>query len=71
MNAQRDPLITLSIPLSQVNLVLSGLDELPHKYAAPLVSEIRRQTHEQLQPPEPAPAQPPQSSRAAEAPASA
>lgn len=49
MNTNQEPVISLQLPLSQVNVALAGLGELPFKVAAPLVESIQRQAHAQLQ----------------------
>lgn len=44
-----DPVITLLLPVSKVNMVISGLAELPFKLSNDLIIEIKRQAEVDLQ----------------------
>jgi hypothetical protein len=46
----QDKNITLSLKLTEVETILEGLNELPHKKVADLFLQIRHQTTIQLQP---------------------
>ena len=35
--------------VSQINLIIAGLDEIPHKYSRPMIDEITRQIQGQQQ----------------------
>lgn len=46
---QQEQEVTLTLKISQLNVVISGLDELPHKYSRPLIDDIGKQVQSQLQ----------------------
>ena len=48
MNQTKDPLITLTLPLSGVNGLLAGASRLPYGEVAPLIHEVQEQAHQQL-----------------------
>ena len=41
--------ITLKLSVEQINVVIAGLDELPHKFSRPLIDTISKQAQEQMQ----------------------
>ena len=43
--------IKLELDLNTINLILKSLDEIPHKYAAPVIAKITNQVHPQVSPP--------------------
>ena len=49
MHQTRDPLITLTLPLSGVNGLLAGASRLPYADVAGLIHEVQQQANEQLQ----------------------
>ena len=49
MNQTKDPLITLTLPLSGVNGLLAGASRLPYADVAGLIHEVQQQANEQLQ----------------------
>jgi hypothetical protein len=55
MNEQNDnPVINLGpMPLSAINIIIAGLNELPAKASRRLLDHIERQTKVQLEPPAP------------------
>lgn len=48
MNQTKDPLITLTLPLSGVNGLLAGASRLPYADVASLIHEVQQQANEQL-----------------------
>ena len=48
MNQTKDPLITLTLPLSGVNGLLAGASRLPYADVAGLIHEVQQQANEQL-----------------------
>lgn len=46
---QQDPEVTLTLKVSQLNAIIAGLDELPHKYSRQIIDEISRQAQSQMQ----------------------
>ena len=44
-----DPIITLCLPVSKVNLIISGLAELPFKMTAETIEIIRTQANAEIQ----------------------
>ena len=48
-----EPVVTITLAPSEVNLVLQGLAELPFKYVAGLCFRIKEQADAQLAPPPP------------------
>jgi hypothetical protein len=48
-STENEPEVSLSLKLSQVNIVIAGLDELPHKYSRPIIDLIGQQTQQQMQ----------------------
>lgn len=49
---QQEPEVTIRLKVSQVNLVIAGLEELPHKYSRPVIDSVSQQAQQQLQKPE-------------------
>lgn len=50
MEQTQEPTVTLTLPLSAVNLILTGLAELPLKQSAPLFGSIQSEITKLLQP---------------------
>lgn len=48
---QQDPLVNLMLKVSQINLILTALDELPRRVSDPIFQEIQKQAISQLQQP--------------------
>jgi len=48
MNQTKNPLITLTLPLSGVNGLLAGASRLPYADVASLIHEVQQQANEQL-----------------------
>ena len=46
---QQDPEFQFTFKVSQINLIIAGLDELPHKYSRPMIDEIQKQIQAQNQ----------------------
>lgn len=46
---QNDIDITLTLKLSQVNVIIASLDELPHKFSRSVIDEIYKQSVPQAQ----------------------
>jgi len=57
-SSENEPEVTLTLKLSQVNVVIAGLDELPHKYSRPIIDLIGQQTQKQMQQNQPIPTGP-------------
>lgn len=49
-NTQEDPVLSLSLKISEINVVLAGLQELPFKVADPLLKNIITQAQAQVVP---------------------
>lgn len=49
MKPNKDPIITISLPLSGVNGLLAGASRLPYADVAGLIHEVQHQANEQLQ----------------------
>jgi hypothetical protein len=41
--------VNLTIKISQVNMIIAGLDELPHKFSRPVIDAIHQQVMPQVQ----------------------
>lgn len=50
---QQEPEVTIRLKVSQVNLVIAGLEELPHKYSRTIIDSVSQQAQQQLQKPAP------------------
>ena len=50
---QQEPEVTIKLKVSQINLVIAGLEELPHKYSRPVIDNVSQQAQAQLQAPAP------------------
>lgn len=48
----KDPEVVLTLKVSQVNMIIGSLDEVPHKYSRPIIDLITKQATEQLNVPE-------------------
>lgn len=46
----KEPEVTISFTVNQLNVIIAGLDELPHKMSRPLIDKISRTAEEQLKP---------------------
>jgi hypothetical protein len=45
----KDPELTLTLKISQINVLLASLDELPHKYSRGIIDTIQQQANAQVQ----------------------
>ena len=45
----KDPELTLTLKISQINVLLASLDELPHKYSRVVIDLIQQQASAQVQ----------------------
>ena len=45
----KDPELTLTLKISQINVLLASLDELPHKYSRGIIDTIQQQASTQVQ----------------------
>jgi len=41
--------VSLTLTISEVNTIIAGLDEIPHKFSRGLIDKITTQAREQLQ----------------------
>jgi hypothetical protein len=41
--------VSLTLTISEVNTIIAGLDEIPHKFSRGLIDKISTQAREQLQ----------------------
>lgn len=46
---QSEQKVTLTLTVNQINVIIAGLDELPHKFSRKLLDEIQQQAMPQLQ----------------------
>jgi hypothetical protein len=49
---QNDQVLTLKLTVNQVNTIIAGLEELPHKFSRKILDEIQQQAVPQLQVPQ-------------------
>jgi len=45
----KDQELTLTLKISQINILLASLDELPHKYSRLIIDTIQQQAGAQIQ----------------------
>jgi len=45
----KDQELTLTLKISQINILLASLDELPHKYSRVIIDTIHQQANAQVQ----------------------
>ena len=45
----KDPELTLTLKISQINVILASLDEVPHKYSRNVIDTIQQQANAQVQ----------------------
>ena len=45
----KDPELTLTLKISQINILLASLDEVPHKYSRSVIDTIQQQANAQVQ----------------------
>jgi len=45
----KDPELTLVLKISQINVLLASLDEVPHKYSRGVIDTIQQQANAQVQ----------------------
>jgi hypothetical protein len=43
-----EPTLRLVVPASMYNMIIAGLEELPHKYSRPVIDELAKQSKEQI-----------------------
>ena len=46
---QEQQQFVLKLSISQINIIMGGLDELPHKFSRTLIDEIQKQLQPQIQ----------------------
>lgn len=46
---QQEPEVTVSLTITELNTIIAGLDELPHKFSRALIDNISTQARGQLQ----------------------
>lgn len=47
-NQGQEPIVTLTVRASWLNVIMGGLDELPHKFSRPVFDELSKQINEQM-----------------------
>ena len=47
---QQDRTVTITVTINELNTMVAGLDELPHKFSRGLIDKVSTQAREQLQP---------------------
>lgn len=48
-NQAQDPEVTITLKVSQLNVIIAGLDEIPHKFSRPIIDAINQQATEQFE----------------------
>lgn len=46
---QEEPQVTLTVKTSWLNVILGGLEEIPHKFSRPVIDSISQQARAQLE----------------------
>lgn len=46
---QQEQTVSVTLTINQLNAVMAGLDELPHKFSRPVIDAISQQVQPQLQ----------------------
>jgi len=50
---QQEQTVTITVTINELNTMIAGLDELPHKFSRGLIDKVSNQAREQLQPAQP------------------
>lgn len=46
---QEEPQVTLTVKTSWLNIIIAGLEEIPHKFSRPVIDSISQQARAQLE----------------------
>ena len=46
---QEEPQVTLTVKTSWLNIIIAGLEEIPHKFSRPVIDSISQQAKAQLE----------------------
>jgi hypothetical protein len=46
---QEEPQVTLTVKTSWLNVLIAGLEEIPHKFSRPVIDSISQQARAQLE----------------------
>jgi hypothetical protein len=46
---QEEPQVTLTVKASWLNVILGGLEEIPHKFSRPVIDSVSQQARTQLE----------------------
>jgi hypothetical protein len=46
---QQEQTVTITVAVNELNTIIAGLDELPHKFSRGLIDKVSTQAREQLQ----------------------
>jgi hypothetical protein len=46
---QQEQTVTITVTINELNTMIAGLDELPHKFSRGLIDKVSNQAREQLQ----------------------
>lgn len=46
---QEEPQVTLTVKASWVNIIIAGLEEIPHKFSRPVIDSVSQQARAQLE----------------------
>jgi hypothetical protein len=48
LDVNAEPKVTLTLDVNELNLVLAGLQELPHKFSAAIINKIMAEAQKQV-----------------------
>jgi len=46
---QEEPQVTLTVKASWLNIIIGGLEEIPHKFSRPVIDSVSQQARAQLE----------------------
>jgi phage terminase large subunit-like protein len=46
---QEEPQVTLTLKASWLNVIMAGLEEIPHKFSRPVIDSVSQQARAQLE----------------------
>ena len=46
---QEEPQVTLTVKTSWLNIIIAGLEEIPHKFSRPVIDSVSQQARTQLE----------------------
>jgi phage terminase large subunit-like protein len=46
---QEEPQVTLTVKTSWLNIIIAGLEEIPHKFSRPVIDSVSQQARAQLE----------------------